>query len=128
MRKKAGNWTFMAVLSVILALCAAGLEALAQENKGDSVKILKEIAGDYEFLVEGQMMVINFYMENEKLYGAPVGEASEEIHPVEGKELQFDVTVTDGGYYHLEFVRNEEGKIVKCILKAEGMEYEGIKK
>ncbi|MBE0712927.1 MAG: hypothetical protein IH583_11135, partial [Candidatus Aminicenantes bacterium] len=63
-----------------------------------------------------------------KLFGAPPGETPEEIKPVEGKPLCFDITVAEGGqYYELQFVRNDKGVIDKCIMSVMGTTVEGMK-
>ena len=126
--KRTKSVIFTAVLATFLLLSCLSAVSPAQEKKEDPVKILKEIAGDYDFLVQGQTMAFNFYEEKGKLFGAPTGETPEEIKPVEGKELQYEVTTSEGQYYQLEFVRNEQGKIAKCIIRTQGMEFEGIKK
>ena len=60
------------------------------------------------------------------LFGAPPGETPEEIHPVEGKPLGFDITVsTNGQYYEMQFVRNDQGVIDKCIMTVMGVVVEG---
>jgi len=113
------------VLSLLTALAAP---ATAQDKPEDSTKILGEIAGTYDFSYQGQTLTVVFSVENGKLFGAPPGETPEEIKPMEGKPLCFDITVsTTGVYYELKFVRNELGVIDKCIMTTMGMELEGIK-
>lgn len=117
--------------AAILAL--AGLSVLAvptaaQDKPVDMKKLIAEIVGDYDFSVQGESMVIQFTEQNGKLFGAPVGETPEEITPVEGKPLCFDVTVAEGGqYYELQFVRNDKGVIDKCVMNTSGMTIEGMK-
>lgn len=84
------------------------------------------VEGDYEFDMEGQIMVISFWEEEGKLWGAPEGETPAEISPMEGETLKFDVDV-DGQYYEVEFVKDESGKVNKCILRTMGMELEGVR-
>lgn len=115
--------------SLALALLAAlPFSVSAQDKPEDQKKILEEIAGTYDFTFDGQTMSVVFSEEDGKLFGAPVGETPEEIIPVAGKPLCFDITVsTNGVYYELQFVRNDKGVIDKCIMKTMGMELEGIK-
>ncbi|MCP4724280.1 MAG: hypothetical protein GY863_04560 [bacterium] len=118
-----------AILGIALVLPMFGTTSYAQDKAADKVKILKEIAGDYEFDAMGQLMIINFYEEDGSLFGAPEGETPEEIFPVEGEELKFEVSV-NGEDHELTFVRDEETKkITKCIWKmlAMDMEIEGVK-
>jgi len=124
----------------LLAVCVALLFASAalyagpqaQEKKEpaiDLAKLYREIAGDYDFEIEGQSMTVNFIEKDGKLFGAPVGETPEEILPVKGSLLKFEVTPSGvGQLYELEFVRNEKGVIDKCIMKAMGTEIVGIKR
>jgi len=128
MMKRTKSVIFTTVLATFLMLGYLSAVSPAQDKKEDPVKILKEIAGDYDFLYQGQTMAFNFYEETGKLFGAPIGETPEEIKPIEGKELQYEVTTSEGQYYQLEFVRNEQGKIAKCIIRTQGIEIEGIKK
>jgi hypothetical protein len=120
------------VLTAALALAslAAPLaaQAAAQDKPVDMKKLIAEIIGDYDFLLQGQSWILQFTEVDGKLFGAPVGEPAEEIHPVEGKPLCFDVTVAaSGDYYELQFVRNDKGAIDKCVLTAMGQTIEGMK-
>lgn len=123
--------TIRATATALLALsCLAALTvpAAAQDKPVDMKKLIAEIVGDYDFSIQGESMVIQFTESNGKLFGAPVGETPEEIRPVEGKPLCFDVTVADGGqYYELQFVRNDKGLIDKCVMNTMGMTVEGMK-
>jgi hypothetical protein len=117
----------LAFLAVSAAAQAAP-QAAAKAKPVDMKKLLAEIAGEYSFDMQGQSMIVEFAEQNGKLFGAPPGETPEEIHPVEGKPLCFDITLAEGGqYFFLEFVRNEKGIIDKCLLTAEGMTFEGAK-
>jgi len=128
MTKHSKRSTFVACVALMMSvvLCQ-GL--WAQDKPVDTKKLYNEIAGNYEFQAEGQIMVINFFEKDGKLYGAPVGETPEEILPVKGSPLKFEVFVSaNGQLYQLEFVRNEKDVIDKCVLRVGGMEIAGIKK
>ena len=86
--------------------------------------------GDYDFDMQGQSMIVSFVERDGKLFGAPPGETPEEILPVKGDNpLKFEVTVASSGqYFELEFGRNENKEIARCILKVQGMEVVGIKR
>jgi hypothetical protein len=105
------------------ALILAGLNgsAAAQEKK------FAEIVGDYEFEFEGQIMIISFWEEDGVLWGAPEGETPESLDQVEGKPLNFEVTVGGGQFYELEFKKDESGKVTTCLMSTQGIEIEGIK-
>jgi len=123
------------VLAFLALACLAGLaaaqaapQAAAKDKPVDMKKLIAEIVGDYNFEFQGQSLLVQFIDQNGKLFGAPPGETPEEIHPVEGKPLCFDVTVAaSGDYYLLEFVRNAEGVIDKCVMTVQGMVVEGYK-
>ncbi len=120
---------FVIGLTLIFLSAAVYAGPQTQDKPVDTKKILGEIAGDYDFDIQGQGMSINFFEKDGKLFGAPVGETPEEILPVKGSSLKFEVTPsTTGQLYELEFVRNEKGVIDKCIMKAMGMEITGIKR
>jgi hypothetical protein len=121
---------------IIAALAAAAALGLggglwAQETKAepvDSKKLYQEIAGDYEFTIDTQTLIVNFFEKDGKLYGAPPGEMPEELIPVKDAPLKFEVVVsTNGQLYQLQFVRNENKIIDKCIMNAMGMEVVGLK-
>lgn len=99
-----------------------------QEKKVDA-KLLAEIAGNYEFEYQGQVIVFAFSVEDGKLIGAPEGEAQEVIEPVEGEEMTFVGYSPDGMEYQFKFARDDEGKITKCTasIAAMGIEIEGVK-
>lgn len=109
-------------------LAQAAAQPAAQDKPVDMKKLLAEIVGDYDFSFQGQSLLVQFTEQDGKLFGAPPGETPEEIHPVEGKPLFFDVTVAaSGDYYELQFVRNDKGVIDKCIMSVQGMVVEGLK-
>lgn len=95
----------------------------------DMKKIYLEIAGDYDFDMQGQSLIVNFFEREGKLFGAPPGETPEEIVLVKGDNpLKFEVTISSNGqFFELEFARNENKEITRCTLKAQGVEIVGIK-
>ena len=117
-----------AFLAGPVAAAQAATQTAAQAKPEDMKKLVAEIVGDYEFSAEGQTLLVQFTNVDGKLFGAPPGETPEEIKPVEGKPLGFDVTVsTNGEYYELQFVRNDKGVIDKCVMTVQGMVIEGTK-
>lgn len=125
------NQIFSKAASVVLAaalLTVLTVPAAAQAKPEDPAKVVEDIAGEYVFSYQGETLVVILTAEDGKLFGAPPGETPEEIKPVEGKPLCFDVTVsTTGQYYELQFVRNDRGVIDKCVMTTMGVEIEGIK-
>ncbi len=101
------------VYSVLVLLLSSTLVFSLGE---DLEKKYAPIVGTYEFYVEAQVMNIKFWVEEEKLWGAP-----------EGEEFKFEITTDDGQYYILDFVKDESGKYNKCIVQAMGMEMEGTR-
>jgi len=118
----------VAALVTIACLSVLAAPAAAQNKPVDMKKLLAEIVGDYDFVFNGESLVIQFTEQDGKLFGAPPGEAAEEILPVKDKPLAFDVTVASNGtYYELQFVRNEKGVIDKCVMTVMDMVVEGMK-
>ena len=125
--KKTIRTTATALLA-LACLAALAVPAVAQDKPVDMKKVLADITGDYDFSIQGESMVVQFTDSDGKLFGAPVGEAPEELTAVEGKPLCFGVTVAaNGQYYELQFVRNEKGVIDKSVMNAMGMIVEGMK-
>jgi len=117
-----------AAVLVILAALAVPAAAQTQTKPEDMKKLLAEIIGEYTFTMGTETLVVQFIVQDGKLFGAPPGETPEEIKPVADKPLCFDVTVAgDGNYYFLKFVRNDKGVIDKCIMTTQGMDIEGLK-
>jgi hypothetical protein len=110
---------------VVLALMISGSFSIAAG--GDAAKKYAPILGTYEFFAEGQTMLIKFWVDEEKLWGAPEGETPEELTPMEGENWKFEVTTGDGQYFVLEFVKDESGKFNKCLLQTMGTELEGTR-
>jgi TolA-binding protein len=118
----------MLVCLASLATAQVAAQAPAQNKPVDMKKLVAEIVGDYDFSFQGQSMLIQFTESDGKVLAAPVGETPEQINPVEGKSLCFDITRANGGqYYELQFVRNDKGVIDKCILNGMGVTIEGTK-
>ncbi|UCC38966.1 MAG: hypothetical protein JSV96_14315 [Candidatus Aminicenantes bacterium] len=101
--------------------------SFTQEKKAESKKGYEEIVGKYEFDIEGQIMVIGFWIEDGKLMGGPEGEEPTELEPVEGEELKFTATTSEGQYFEIAFVRDDKGKVTKCVISTMGMDYEGTR-
>jgi hypothetical protein len=112
----------MRKLFFVAFVCAALLVgAQAQEKK------YADVVGDYEFDQEGQVMIVTFWVEDGKLWGAPEGQDSAELEPVEGKPLHFIVNTPDGATMEIEFVKDDSGKVAKCVVDMMGMAMEGVK-
>ena len=125
--KKTIRTTATALLA-LACLAALAVPAVAQDKPVDMKKVLADITGDYDFSIQGESMVVQFTESDGKLFGAPVGEVPEELKPIEGKPLFFDITVAaNGQYYELQFVRNEKGVIDKCVMNVMGTSVEGMK-
>lgn len=114
----------------ILSIAAVALGMLSSpgstQEKVDKEKLLAEIAGEYEFDIEGQILVVKFYVEEGSLYGITEEDITGILcEPVEGEPMTFEATPPNGMLYVLNFVRDEEGKITTCKMSVEGMEIEG---
>jgi hypothetical protein len=108
-------------LFLVMVCVALVLGTQAQEKK------YADIVGDYEFDQEGQVMLVTFWVEDGQLWGAPEGQEAAVLEPVEGKPYNFEVYTPDGQTMELEFVKDESGKVAKCVVDMMGMAMEGIK-
>jgi hypothetical protein len=118
----------IAVVSAPVAAGQAAAQTAAKDKPVDMKKLIAEIVGDFEFSAEGQTLLVQFTNVDGKLFGAPPGETPEELSPVAGKPLCFDVTLADDGqYFVLQFVRNDKGVIDKCSMTVQGMTIDGVK-
>ena len=95
----------------------------------DKAKLYEEIAGDYEYEYEGQFIVITYWIEDCALYAnqEDVPSPPAKLDPVEGKELVFETTGSDGNLYVISFSRDEDGNITKSTLATMDIEIEGAK-
>lgn len=118
---------FLTCLAFTLSVFS--IPGLAQEKTEATEKLLKEIAGNYEFEYQGEYIVFVFTQENGNLLGAPEGEAAEILEPVEGEEMTFLGYAPDGAEYRFKFARDEGGELTKCTVSvpAMGLEVEGAK-
>ena len=114
----------ISILTLTQFVLSASLFAFYQE---DAEKKYAPLVGDYEFDMQGQIMVVSFWVEDGKLVGAPEGETPEELEPVEGEDLKFEINTADGQFMELEFIKDEAGKINTCIVLTMGMELEGVR-
>ncbi len=127
MEKLFKSSVFRTIFSMTLLLFLLSGISFSQEKKAGTKKILKKIAGKYEFSWEGPISIITFWVEDGKLKAAPEGEEPAVLEPVEGEELKFRASIPDGSVIDLEFIRDEKGKITKCKISGMGMEMEGQK-
>jgi hypothetical protein len=95
----------------------------------DKTKLYAEIAGDYEYEYEGQVIFVTYWVEDGVLLATQEGDPSPpaKLDPVEGKELTFETTGSDGNLYVIGFARDEEGKITKSTLAVMDIEIEGVR-
>lgn len=95
----------------------------------EQAKLYEEIAGDYEYEYQGQYIVITYWVEDGVLYATQEGDPDppSKLDPVEGKELVFETTGSDGNLYIISFSRDEDGKITKSTLATMDIEIEGVK-
>jgi hypothetical protein len=126
--KKTFNLHVLCVISTLaMALFICNVASFAQE-KTDTQKLYAEIAGDYEFDFEGQVDVITFFVKDGVLMGRDSDDdKGTQLEPVEGQELEFEVTTDEGQFFKITFSRDENGKITQCQLVTMGMELNGVK-
>lgn len=120
-------WYVVSCFTLVSLMCNP--ISFAQE-KVDTSKLYAEIAGDYEFEMGGQVTVLMFFVKEGVLMSKAESDADEEeviLEPVEGKEMGFTTTNSQGMTIELTFSRDESGKITKCLVNAMGMEIEGVR-
>jgi hypothetical protein len=122
---KSSQKSVLAIICSVLVLFGLNVSVSAQ-NKA---KLYEEIAGDYEYSYEGQLIVITYWVEDGILYGTQQDDPNppSKLDPVEGKELVFETTGSDGNLYVISFSRDDEGKITKSTLATMGIQIEGVK-
>lgn len=114
-------------MTVVLVVSVGGLSAWGQEGDDALKKKYAPLLGEYEFEMDGQVMMVSFWVEGGALWGGPEGQAAAELTPVEGMDLKFEINTSDGQFMEVEFVKDESGHVVKCTVLTQGMEMEGIK-
>ena len=118
----------LSVFVLCLFLSSLVVSAPIIEMQVDNEKLYKEISGRYEFIDDGQVIIIDFHVRDGILYGTSEGDNEEvEVLPVELEKMFFEATDMDGMFYEIKFSRDEENKITKCLVITEGMELEGNK-
>lgn len=126
------------IIPVLIAVAILAVAAAAQTtppaqapvNKPvDTAKLFTEIAGSYAYTRETQDMVIKFWVEGGKLYGAPEGQENDfaEVVLMDAEKLLFEATPQGGQLFQIEFSRGESGKFEKSILRTQGIEVAGVK-
>jgi hypothetical protein len=118
---------------IMIALAAAAQTAPPAQSKEqkpvDTAKLFAEIVGSYAYTYEAQDLVVSFWTENGKLYGAPQGQESEyaEVVLKDAEKLSFEATPPNGQLYEIEFLRGEDKKISKSVLRTGGIEIAGVR-
>jgi len=131
--RKNRSIAFLAAFVLCAAAAAAAQTAppvQAQEKKPvDTAKLFAEIAGAYSYSLDVQEMVINIWVENGKLYGAPQGQENDSAEVIlrDAEKLLFEATPSSGQLFQIEFIRGESGKIEKSVLRTQGMEIAGVR-
>ncbi len=131
MRKRTFVTLILAAMA-FAAVAAAQTTPPAQEKKPvDTAKLFAEIAGAYSYSLNGEEMVVNFWVESGKLYGAPQGEENDyaEVVLKDAEKLVFEAQPQAGQLFVIQFVRGESGKFEKSILNSpsQGLEVTGVK-
>ncbi len=91
---------------------ARGMIVFEKNQKGARAKY-GDFIGDYKFVFEGEEALFKFYIKDGVLYG--MGEYSlGELKPAKGNDLKFKVVTPHSENWSFEFIKDAEGKIVKC--------------
>lgn len=96
------------VLFIFSLLQASPFQQVRPE---DIAKKYPEIEGVYEFQLGKRMIVVQMYFKDGALRHVATGNTrSTKWDPVEETELQFTVGNPDQGTYHLEFLKDDQGR------------------
>lgn len=111
--------TLNGIMMRIIASLEVNTPSPAQEKKKkDAQTKYADFAGYYRFVLEGEEMLIKFYVEDGVLCG--IGEYRlGELKPVKGNDLKFKVETPYGEKWSFEFIKDDKGKIVKCKFSDE---------
>ncbi len=107
--------TLNGIMMRIMASLEVNTYSPAQKKKKLSAKTkYADFAGYYRFTLEGEEMLINFYVEDGVLCGRGEEYSMGELKPVKGNDLKFKVETPHGEKWSFEFIKDDKGKIVKC--------------
>jgi hypothetical protein len=106
---------------LLFILCMMNATSVAQQEKKLDTKLLDELVGGYAFKIQGKPGVFVFIAEEGKLKGAPAGDEPLVLGLVEGEKMTFVGHTPDGTKQLFKFLRDEEGKVAKCILSIPAM-------
>ena len=112
---------------VAVFLLASGAAA-AQDSKPDLLAFFREIVGVYEARVDGRPFFVTYYLENGRLRTVHADNAPVDCVPIPGENLKFELASLSGNRPQLEFIRDENGAVVKCLTRAAGRELLFIKR
>lgn len=91
----------------------------------DVEKKYAPILGDYSFDMTDHgfgVLKVTIYVENEKLLAiTEVSSNPGQMEPVEGKEFEFTIEDPDEGTYSIKFLKDDNGKYMKCHILNEQM-------
>ena len=121
MLSKHKNAVIGVMVCSLFVLCVMNTTSIAQQEKKLDTKLLDELVGGYELKIQGQPGVFVFVAEEGKLKGAPAGDEPLVLGLVEGEEMTFVGHAPDGTEQFFKFLRDEEGKVAKCILSIPAM-------
>lgn len=113
--------TLNGIMMRIIASLEINTHSPAQEKKKEDAKTkYADFAGYYRFALEGEEMLINFYVEDGVLCGRGAEYSFGELNPVKGNDLKFKVETEHGENWLFEFIKDDKGRIVKCKFMDEG--------
>lgn len=114
------------LILLILAAAMAYPAVIAQDEKADTEKIYSEVAGDYAFTVDEGTFIITFFERNGSLIGYDHDDGEEVIlKSVDLEKLEFETVNYESVYFFLKFYRDDEGKVTRMRITANGIELEG---
>ena len=117
------------LMGLSMVLSAAALDPSITQDKKVDPKVLEQIAGSYEFEVQGQFMAFVFTVEDGNLMGAPENDTAAILEPMKDKETTFVGYSPDGMEYQFAFKKDGDGKYTICVVNVPdmGIEAEGLR-
>ncbi len=118
------SFIFVFTLSFVSFAQEKKEEKKPAKKDSENVKLLKEIAGKYEFEYGPQILVFVISEKDGKLFGAPEGEIQEEFTQDKKDKNKFTAFDPRGRENIFTFIKDKNGKYTKSTIAIKGTEIE----
>jgi hypothetical protein len=107
------------------AVLAAGLSFASGIQEKKAADKLAPFCGDYSFDLTSfgaGVIKAKFFVENEDLFViAETAQTPDKLSPVENEPTKFFLDDPDEGHWDFEFIKDAQGKIVRCRIVNAGL-------